>query len=644
MIWDIIYVISSGKRKKNLEAKKIPIEKFDTIPPKLLAIIIAAWHEENVLAPLIANLIASTHYPASMYHIFLGIYPNDANTIVIANSIEKKYENVHVVMNKVPGPTSKAQNLNNIISYIRQFQMDNDCCFRAVIVHDSEDVVHPYELKAANFLLEKYNLLQFPVFPLQKKPTLKNYFSELTAGTYADEFAENHFRVMKMRNLLSGIVPSAGTGFVISKEILQRYKNEPLFPENSLTEDYNLSVKLAKDGYHMYYVLEKVKRLLDNEKLKWDYIAIRSMFPRTFRTAVRQKTRWVYGITMQSLNISDIFGSGGKNLNLSEKYTLYRDFKSKYENLLILPGYIVFIYFIVSLFTTVPIMYPLNTLSGWLCVFLTFMMLYRQIMRAVAIKNIYGFKSMIISCFTPPIMPFRFIWGNIINFAATVRAWEKLLLGGEGTKKQPKIHWSKTDHEFLEKYVLYRYYRNIGDVLLEKQYIELHTLKDALKESRKKKMRLGDILLERNAITEEHLMIAVAASQHKLFVKNISYFVSGTADEFDKQLLTDLLIYPLFKVNNGYVMALTNFTPPEAFNELVNKGCCIYPVYTTKENILQAINTISKENTNSIYNHINNMLMQNKITWEQAILAIDNQDFAQDIIEYMGICTYTKAG
>ena len=137
-------------------------------------------------------------------------------------------------------------------------------------------------------------------------------------------------------------------------------------------------------------------------------------------------------------------------------------------------------------------------------------------------------------------------------------------------------------------------------------------------------------------------MIAVAASQHKLFVKNISYFVSRTADEFDKQLLTDLLIYPLFKVNNGYVMALTNFTPPEAFNELVNKGCCIYPVYTTKENILQAINTISKENTNSIYNHINNMLMQNKITWEQAILAIDNQDFTQDIIEYMGICTYAK--
>jgi len=219
-------------------------------------------------------------------------------------------------------------------------------------------------------------------------PTWSNFFSGITSGTYADEFAENHFRIMRMRDYMSAVVPSAGTGFVISHEILDHYKNEPLFPEDSLTEDYKLSVKLALDGYSVHYVLESVPRLLDNGRVKWDYIATRSLFPSTFKAAVRQKTRWVYGITMQSLTLRDIISLDKEKVSFMLKYSLYKDLKTKFGYLLVLPGYLVFAYFVTSLFTPLPVMYQLSTLSGWLSVLLTVIMVYRQILRAIAINNI----------------------------------------------------------------------------------------------------------------------------------------------------------------------------------------------------------------------------------------------------------------
>jgi len=95
--------------------------------------------------------------------------------------------------------------------------------------------------------------------------------------------------LMRMRDFMHVVVPSAGTGFVISHSILDYYGNKPLFPEDSLTEDYKLSVQLALEGYYMHYVLESVPRLLDNGKVRWDYVATRSLFPSTFKSAVKQK-------------------------------------------------------------------------------------------------------------------------------------------------------------------------------------------------------------------------------------------------------------------------------------------------------------------------------------------------------------------
>ena len=636
VIWDIGYHFTVRRQRKE---ERLPIAMLDDLPPKLLAIVIAAWHEENVLGQVIDHMIATVHYPRSMYRVFLGVYPNDPATIEVAEKLAQKYENVQVVINPKPGPTSKAQNLNHIIDSLHDFEKEHFCRFAAVTVHDSEDVVHPYEFKVTNFLVDQYDALQFPVFPLQKKPSWKNFFSEITSGTYADEFAENHYRHMVMRSSAQAVVASAGTGFVISRTVFDYYKDKPLFTEGSLTEDYKFSVDLAKHGFNVHYVLEKVPRLLNTGKLKWDYVATRSLFPKTFGAAVKQKTRWIYGITMQSLHIRDIFSKENK-LSAVQRWALYKDWKSKFVNILVLPAYIILVYFLVSLFVPLPAVYPMWSLSWWLSLGLTFVMLYKQFMRGLAVYRVYGLRSMIAACLVPPVLPLRLIWGNLINFTATSKAWSWYFFGvGTGKAKQSSIKWNKTEHEFLEQHVLYTYYRNLGDVLLEKQYIEPKALQEALEKAHAENKRLGEVLLGNGYVNEEMLARSLAASTHKLFVKDIHVYDPKLPKEFDTSKMVAGLFYPLMKLDNSCVVAETVFSDPESYRCELDDTHKIHTVYTTTKQIQNACagNLQLNPRDQQFSMRVRNLLNEGVITWEQAVIALENRDFAFDVLEYMGV-------
>ena len=167
---------------------------MDSLPPKLLAMVIAAWREDNVLGDVINNIIASTHYPKSMYHIFLGIYPNDAPTLAVANELAEKYENVHVIINEKNGPTSKAQNINYVIKQIKQFELERQWSFASITIHDSEDVVHPFELKVTNALLDKHPVLHFLSFLL---------YECQNSGTFSRTLRQAPMRMNLRRIILS---------------------------------------------------------------------------------------------------------------------------------------------------------------------------------------------------------------------------------------------------------------------------------------------------------------------------------------------------------------------------------------------------------------------------------------------------------
>jgi adsorption protein B len=620
LIWDIVFFFKSRFRKKDQD--RIPMEELDNTPPKLLAVIVAAWKEDAVLYDVISNLIETAQYPKSMYHIFIGIYPNDNGTINVVKKLETEYPNVHGMFNANPGPTTKADNINQIFHNIKTFEAEMGWEFSAFIVHDSEDIVHPYEFKMENYLIEKYNALQFPVFPLQQKPKFRNIFSNMTVGTYADEFGENHFHVMVARNLTGAFVPSAGTGFALSRRLIDEIGFDHIFPEDSLTEDYKLALTLKMMGHHVHYVLESVERLNNEGKMVRDFVSTRSRFPSTFRAAIKQKSRWIHGITMQSFRFRNIFARN--DMTFVQRYSLYRDWKAKFGNLMNFFGYIVFIYFIVSLIFSLPIMYPMWSFSWYLCVALTVMMLERQLLRAAAIKNVYGWRSMFIASFLPPLLPIRLVWGNIINLVATLRAWKMRFTGNANRKKKnTKQRWDKTDHEFLDKEVLKRYHRNIGDILLEKKFVTTNQLKDALKKSREEQIYVGKVLKEKNQLSEDHLLNALANVQHTIVFPLNTLETRHKVGCFDFDLLAELNAFPILEMKNSFALAISDESPL-AVREKLEQACNkkIEIVYSKPSDIRDSLRAVAGGQYTAGSNNLSELCSFDNINGEQALLAI----------------------
>ena len=112
-----------------------------TVPEKPLAVMIPAWNEVDVIGTM-ADLAART-LDYENYQIFVGTYPNDPDTQRDVDEVCQRFTNVHKIVCARPGPTSKADCLNNIIDAIFSFEKAGGIEFAGFILHDSEDVVSP---------------------------------------------------------------------------------------------------------------------------------------------------------------------------------------------------------------------------------------------------------------------------------------------------------------------------------------------------------------------------------------------------------------------------------------------------------------------------------------------------------------------
>ena len=127
------------------------------------------------------------------YVVFVGTYPNDQQTIDEVERMRRRYKRLRRVEVPHDGPTSKADCLNWLILAIFDYEKRHDIEFAGVILHDSEDVLHPMELRFYNYLLPRKDMIQLPVTSLDRE------WYELVAGVYMDEFAEWHAKDLVVR-------------------------------------------------------------------------------------------------------------------------------------------------------------------------------------------------------------------------------------------------------------------------------------------------------------------------------------------------------------------------------------------------------------------------------------------------------------
>ena len=472
-----------------------------------LAIMVPAWMEYDVIAAMIENMVEVLEY--QNYVVFVGTYLNDARTIEEVERMRIRYKQLHRVEVPHAGPTCKADCLNFVVEAIFAYEKEKGVEFAGVVLHDSEDVLHPLELKFFNYLLPRKDMIQLPVASMERE------WYELVAGTYMDEFAESHAKDMVVRESVSGVVPSAGVGTCFSKRALIALvgatHNKP-FNIASLTEDYDVGNRLGQLGMAAIFGVFPVQFRV--ERNSWFSktgkreltiqmpLCVREFFPDTFRQAYRQKSRWVLGIGLQSweqIKWPD---------TLAARYLLLHDRKSTVTAFINVLAYLLVIQYLViqigiwtgwwELFY--PSLFSENSAWRWLIYLNAASLLIRSVQRVYFTGILYGWRHGLMS------LP-RMVVSNFVNFMAVARAWRLYL---SYLFRGRTLAWDKTMHDFPTGNQLLRRRQRLGDLLQSWQAVDESKLDAALHEQASTHMPLGHILVSNGWLDEETLAEAIA--------------------------------------------------------------------------------------------------------------------------------------
>ena len=454
--------------------------QLDSAPRLSIAIMIPLWQEHEVIAQMLHHNLASIRY--SEYHIFAGAYPNDDRTQDAVRKVSDRFANVHLVLSPHDGPTSKADCLNWIFQHLGLYEEQAGRRFDVILIHDAEDVVHPDELRWINYYAARYDFIQTPVLAL---PTP---FWDLMHGIYCDEFAEYHTRDMPVRPLLGGFVPSAGVGTAYRREALDKLaavRSNRVFEPEALTEDYENGLELFGLGFSQAFVPLVRASGVEN------FVATREYFPRNWRAALRQRTRWVMGIALQSW---ERFGWGR---NPAETYWLWRDRKGLIASPLGLAANLVFLYGAAT-----GLWMRATPLASRLVVTTAAIAAIRLAVRIGCAGRIYGFAFALGA-------PVRAIYANVLNATAAVSA---VFRYSTARVRRRPLQWLKTDHAFPSRVALLEHKRKLGEILVGSGYVNAAAL-DAALSLQPKEMRIGEYLLKLRLVDEDSLYEALSLQQ-----------------------------------------------------------------------------------------------------------------------------------
>lgn len=534
-----------------------------------IAIMVPAWHEHDVIASMLENMVEVLEY--QNYVVFVGTYVNDPKTIAEVERMRKRYKQLHRVQVPHEGPTCKADCLNSVVDSIFEYERKNRMNFAGVVLHDSEDVLHPAELKYFNYLLPRKDMIQLPVASLERR------WHELVAGTYMDEFAESHAKEMVVRESVSGVVPSAGVGTCFSRRamvaLLRATHNKP-FNTDSLTEDYDVGNRLAQLGmqaiFGVFPVTFRVQRASwfgstkDKELIVRMPLCVREFFPDTFRQAYRQKARWVLGIGLQSweqIRWPDTFAA---------RYLLLRDRKSTVTAFITVLAYVLVLQFLIvevgvatgwwTLFY--PSLFAEGSIWSTLIYLNALFLVIRCSHRIYFTSTLYGWRHGLMS------LP-RMVVGNFVNFMAVLRAWHLFLsylfLG------RP-LAWDKTMHDFPTNGEFRRNRQRLGDLLQSWQAVDKDTLGRALEEQAATRMPLGSILVSNGWLDEETLAEAIAYQADMPRVRLTAAMVLKHAGDVPPDFSTRYrAIYLGADTARGPLLAVAGPLPKEILAELTTQ-------------------------------------------------------------------------
>ncbi|CAB3753558.1 hypothetical protein LMG29660_02121 [Burkholderia puraquae] len=550
------------------KSQTVDIGMLRALEERHLALMVPAWKEYDVIAKMIENTLATLEY--ERYVIFVGTYHNDAETTAEVERMVRRYPGRvtrATVMND--GPTCKADCLNWIIEAILRYESVHHIQFAGVVMHDCEDVIHPVELKYLNHAVADSDLVQLPVLSLPRK------WNEFVAGCYLDDFSETHQKDVPVRARLTGVVPGAGVASCYSRrsiEAAMKERNGSPFNTSSLTEDYDFSFRLRDLGMKETFACipltgitrDAADRREHGGAVNRNLLATREYFPKTFRTAYRQRTRWILGIAFQG------WEQLGWKGNLLTRYMFFHDRKGIVTSLFSVVAYGVLINFLLlgalqRSSHVIPGGAPLIMASHWVAPLLwinTAMLFARAGQRFHFVSKLNGPTQGLLS------IPRMFV-NNLINFYAVCRAW-RIYIGHLVTGKP--IAWDKTSHTYLSNEALGKARLKVGEILVGWGVVTLEQLQANLEKQLTCGRRLGELLVEGCAISAESLADAIAEQAELPRVSLGNVAVGHFADSLAFELQYTYRAIPFSTADDGTLNVAVGrpLTPDE--QDVVRRG------------------------------------------------------------------------
>lgn len=390
------------------------------------AVFVPAWRESATIA---AMLRAMSHaWPGNHVRIFVGVYPNDLATMLAVADVAARDRRIRLVINDDDGPTSKGACLNRIwhaaMADARRGLFRPD----TIILHDAEDLVDPSALAVFDAALRDSDFVQLPVIPVADPR------ARWIGGHYCDEFAEAHLRDMPVRSALGAALPLAGVGCALSVAALRAMDvGSGPFAADSLTEDYELGIRMSLAGFRGRFVVQRVGGRL---------VGTRSCFPGRIDAAVRQKTRWMQGIAFEGWDrIGWVWAQNpGVSSAVATLWMLWRDRRSALAAVAVFAAYAG-----LGLLLAVQALVPAavagavgdQSVLTTICLINMVLLLWRAMVRMWCTAHYYGWRH-------APLALLRIAVANVVlvmtAWRAMARYWRRL--GGS------PLVWDKTEHQF----------------------------------------------------------------------------------------------------------------------------------------------------------------------------------------------------
>lgn len=467
---DVVAMFAAFRGRKG---KRPSRRELLTREQKPIAILVPLWHESAVIARMVQQNSAAILY--RNYHFFIGAYPNDEPTLEEIRKLEARFSNVHMAVCPHDGPTSKADCLNWIFQHVLAYERENWLRFAILMTHDAEDVIHSDSLHWVNYYADDYHMIQVPVLPVPTPVT------SWTHGVYIDEFTEYQTRDMPARQIMGAFVPSNGVGTGFRRDALDALAasdENRVFEPVCLTEDYENGLRLRLNGARQLFL-----------PLQAQGMATREYFPHTMRSAIRQRTRWVTGIALQTW---DRHGWRG---GFVQKYWLWRDRKGLLGNPASLLTNALFLFAAMRWSCGAPLpVAPLMHVGAFLGA-------YRIVYRMVCVARVFGLRFALAT-------PIRTVLANYINSAATLSALRRFFVAK--WRGLPLV-WIKTEHAYPCQSALVSQTR-LGELLVMNGYLEQHYIDRAL-ETKPDNLRLGEHLIALGLLDEESVYEALSLQQ-----------------------------------------------------------------------------------------------------------------------------------